>query len=55
MDSHLQWLAVSLNPQWGRFYETMGSDPDLIYQYAAAFVEGVDQGNNTVYNMKARA
>ena len=76
-------VAVSHNPQWGRYYETMGSDPDLIYEYAAAFVEGaqlpnpetgkmdgilasakhflgdgatfwgIDQGNNTVYNMKA--
>ena len=76
-------VAVSHNPQWGRHYETMGSDPDWIYQYAAAFVEGaqvynpktdrmegvltsakhfmgdgatfwgIDQGNATVYNMKA--
>ena len=76
-------MAVSHNPQWGRFYETMGTDPDLIYNYAAAFVEGaqsynpdtgkydgilasakhflgdgatfwgIDQGNNTVYNMRS--
>ena len=33
-------VAVSHNPQWGRFYETMGADPEWIAKYAAAFVEG---------------
>lgn len=34
-------VAVSHNPQWGRFYETMGQDEEMIYKYAQAFTEGV--------------
>ena len=34
-------VAVSHNPQWGRFYETMGSDSALIKQYAKAYTEGL--------------
>jgi len=37
---HVPTVAVSHNPQWGRFYETMGQDHDMIYQYAKAFTEG---------------
>lgn len=34
-------VAVSHNPQWGRFYETMGQQDDWIYKYAKAFTEGL--------------
>lgn len=41
-------VAVSHNPQWGRFYETMGQDHDSIYKYAKAFTEGV-QGKDGAF------
>ena len=34
-------VAVSHNPQWGKFYKSMGQDHDFIYQYAAAFTQGL--------------
>ena len=34
-------VAVSHNPHWGRFYETMGSNPEMISKYAQAYVEGL--------------
>ena len=34
-------VAVSHNPQWGRYYETMGQEPDYIYKYAQNFVSGL--------------
>jgi beta-glucosidase len=34
-------VAASHNPQWGRFYETMGQDHDQIYKYAKSFTEGL--------------
>lgn len=34
-------VAVSHNPQWGRFYETLGQEEDYIYKYAKAFTEGL--------------
>ncbi len=34
-------VAVSHNPQWGRFYETMGQEHDHIYEYAKAYTEGL--------------
>ena len=34
-------VAVSHNPQWGRFYETMGQEKEWIYKYGKAYVEGV--------------
>ena len=42
-------VAVSHNPQWGRFYETMGQNPEDIYQYGKSFTEGVQgkQGSLT--------
>ncbi|CAD8177453.1 unnamed protein product [Paramecium octaurelia] len=32
-------VAVSHNPQWGRFYETLGSNSDKVKQYSKAFVK----------------
>jgi len=34
-------VAVSHNPQWGRFYETVGQEEDYIYSYAKSFTEGL--------------
>jgi beta-glucosidase len=34
-------VAVSHNPQWGRFYETVGQEEADIYQYAKAYTEGL--------------
>lgn len=34
-------VAVSHNPQWGRFYETVGQEDEDIYQYAKAYTEGL--------------
>jgi beta-glucosidase len=34
-------VAVSHNPQWGRFYETIGQEEDYIYQYAKAYTLGL--------------
>ena len=34
-------VAVSHNPQWGRFYETMGQEDDFIQKYAQSFVKGL--------------
>ena len=34
-------VAVSHNPQWGRYYETMGQEPDMISKYAQNFVQGL--------------
>lgn len=43
-------VAVSHNPQWGRFYESMGSDANMIRQYGQAYVEGLQgkQGSSGV-------
>lgn len=32
-------VAVSHNPQWGRFYETLGENTDKVKKYAKAFVK----------------
>lgn len=34
-------VAVSHNPQWGRFYETLGQEEDFIFQYAKRYTEGL--------------
>ena len=34
-------VAVSHNPQWGRYYETMGQEQEWIYKYGKAYVEGL--------------
>lgn len=34
-------VAVSHNPQWGRYYESMGQEPDFISKYAQNFVQGL--------------
>ena len=36
-------VAVSHNFQWGRHYETMGAEPEMIKQFSAAFVTGAQQ------------
>ena len=38
-------VAVSHNYQWGRHYETMGSETDWIEKYARAFVDGAQSYN----------
>jgi len=42
-------VAVSHNPQWGRYYETMGQDDTMIAEYAKQFVKGLQniQSNGT--------
>jgi len=39
-------VAVSHNPQWGRYYETMGQESEDIYAYAKAYTEGL-QGKSS--------
>jgi beta-glucosidase len=34
-------VAISHNPQWGRFYETMGDNPLLVEEYARVYVEAL--------------
>ena len=42
-------VAVSHNPQWGRFYESLGQEEDYIYEYAKRFTEGL-QGKVTNFS-----
>lgn len=39
-------VAVSHNPQWGRYYETMGQEEEYIYKYAKAFTKGLQDISN---------
>lgn len=44
--SGIEWdfaptLAVSMNPQWGRTYESFGDDPALIGEYGEAYVRAM--------------
>lgn len=49
-------VAVTHNPQWGRAYETMGSEPGWIRQYAAAYVRGLqDVQNGSIRGVLASA
>lgn len=49
-------VAVSHNPQWGRFYETLGQDVDLIEKYSQAYVKGIqDVSNNKINGALATA
>ena len=34
-------MAVSHNPHWGRFYETMGQEEEYIYEYAKQYTLGI--------------
>ena len=34
-------VAVSHNPQWGRFYETMGQTPEDIYEFGKFYTMGL--------------
>lgn len=34
-------VAVSHNPQWGRFYETLGQEEEYIKNYSKSFIEGL--------------
>jgi beta-glucosidase len=43
-------VAVSHNPQWGRYYETMGQEPDFIAKYAESFVRGLQDISNSRIN-----
>lgn len=48
-------VAVSHNPQWGRFYETMGQEDKYVYAYAKAFVEGVQGKEDSLTGILATA
>jgi beta-glucosidase len=42
-------VAVSHNPQWGRFYESMGQEDEWIEKYGQSFVKGLmDVGNGKI-------
>lgn len=43
-------LAVSHNPQWGRYYETIGQQDDWGYKYGKSFVKGLMDVNNGKIN-----
>lgn len=43
-------VAVSHNPQWGRFYETMGQEDDYIEKYAQSYVKGLQDVSNNKIN-----
>jgi beta-glucosidase len=49
-------VALTHNPQWGRTYETMGSDPALVEQFAEAYVRGLqDVGSGSIRGVLASA
>lgn len=39
-------VAVSHNPQWGRYYESMGQEDDYIEKYAQSYVKGLQAIDN---------
>lgn len=39
--AHAPTVAVSHNPQWGRYAETMGQDEDMVFKYADAYILGI--------------
>lgn len=43
-------LAVARNSQWGRTYESYSEDPEIVFSYSGAFVEGLqgDLGDDAV-------
>ena len=41
---------MSHNPQWGRFYETMGQEDSYISDYASAFIKGIQDVSNGKIN-----
>ena len=43
-------VALSHNPQWGRFYETMGQDENWVEKYSQAFVRGLQDVRNDKIN-----
>lgn len=43
-------VAVSHNPQWGRFYQTMGQEDSFIKDYASAFIKGIQDVSNGKIN-----
>ncbi len=43
-------VSVSHNPQWGKFYETLGQEEDYIYKYGQSFVKGLMDVNNGKVN-----
>lgn len=43
-------MAVSHNPQWGRFYETLGEDDKYIKDYGSNFIEGLQAVENGKIN-----
>lgn len=44
-------VAVSHNPQWGRFYETVGQEEDYIYNFAKSYTQGL-QGQGILGSVK---
>jgi beta-glucosidase len=43
-------VAVSHNPQWGRFYESLGQEDEWISKYGQSFVKGLMDVNNGKIN-----
>lgn len=43
-------VAVSHNPKWGRFYETMGTDPTQIKKYAKEYVAAIQDADGQHLN-----
>ena len=43
-------VAVSHNPQWGRFYESMGQDSSMIEKFAESYVRGLQDVSNGKIN-----
>ena len=41
-------VAVSHNPQWGRFYETMGQESEMIFKYGKSYTEGLQGTPNNL-------
>lgn len=40
-------VAISHNPDWGRYYESLGSVPQLTQKYAAALISGFQQNSSS--------
>jgi beta-glucosidase len=43
-------VAVSHNPQWGRFYESLGQEDEWIEKYGQSFVKGLMDVSNGKIN-----
>ena len=48
--AYVPTVAVSHNPQWGRYYETMGQNENDISKYAEAYVRGLQDVSSNKIN-----